>query len=201
MFLEYICACLDIIELTLSFIEDNSVLVGVITSVIVSSLWFKKYIQQKRAEAFFGFYTKLSLHLRSLKAILEENGQLNILNVESGNIYSLIYIEDCMKDTCPCYTEPGDKVLELLKKSAKELKDILFTTENNVYPSGVSRKDWYESQYNIIAFCDFIENETYWHITNVKINDDETVPKHTVKCKILIESMNFIIDSINNAKY
>lgn len=192
----------NIIECILSFIENHPVSVGVLTSVLASSLWLRKFLKQKRAEAFFGFYSKLSLRLKTLQVMLEENGQLDIS--KSGNIYSLIYLENCIDEICPGYKLPDEPELELYKIAAKELKDILLNTENNVYPPGSKRKKWYDSQHILFLFCEFLENEAYWHSTNKyyeEKGDGSREPKHIIKCKLLIEAMNYIQDSINNAKY
>ena len=201
MFLVCISTSLHIIGYVLCFFEENSVLVGVITSMIVSSLWFRKFIKQKRAEAFFGFYAKLSLRLKSLQTRLEERGQLNISNSKAGNIYTLIYIKDFGKVVCPSYTPPTEKEFELYKSAAKELKEILCNTENNVYPPGAKRKEWYENQYILFLFCEFLENETYQHTTNEEYDKGESESKHLTKCKLLVDAINSIQESINRAKY
>jgi len=201
MFLIYIQEQQNKIESILSIIEKNSVLVGIIVSIITGSLWFRKYIKQKRAEAFFGFYAKLSLRLKSLQERLEENGQLNISDYNAGNIYSLIYDDKSMKTFCPSYKKPDENKLKLYMEAAKELKDILINTENNVYPPGTKRKEWYENQHIIYSFCEFIENDAYQHITNKEYIDDKNIPIHIMKCKLFINAINNIQKSICNAKY
>lgn len=52
MFLICISEVLDVIEHFLCIIQNNSVFIGIITSIIVGARWFRKYIEQKRAEAF-----------------------------------------------------------------------------------------------------------------------------------------------------
>ncbi len=184
-----------------SFIEDHSVLVGIVTSVIVSSLWLRKFIKQKRAEAFFGFYAKLSLRLKALQTILQEKGQLNISNAGEGNIYSLIYLDNYIRTACPRYTPPTDKEFGVYKAAAKELKDILLKTENNVYPPGAKRKEWYNSQYILFSFCEFLEDEANRNITNEQFINGINEPKHITKCKSLVEAMDYIQKSIERAKY
>lgn len=199
MLLECNGTFLHIIEYLVCFVEENSVLMGIVTSMIVSSLWFRKYIKQKRAEAFFGFYAKLSLCLKSLQTKLEENDQLNVTNNEAGNIYTLIYTEDVIETVCPSYSPPDKNELEQYKSAAKELKETLLNTENNVYPQGAKREEWYKSQYIIYSFCEFIENKACQHITNEEREKDEY--KHIIKCKQLIDAINNIQESIDNAKY
>lgn len=201
MFLVFISTIQHIIEYILCFIEESPVFVGIITSMIVSSLWFRKYIRQKRAEAFFGFYAKLSLRIKSLQAKLEENGQLNVKDPNAGNIYSLIYAEDCIKTICPSYKEPKPEELKIYQLAADELMTLLISTENNVYPRGSKRKEWYESQQIIYLFCEFLENKEYWHTTNKEFDNGEEEYKHVKKCRLLINAMNCIQESINNAKY
>lgn len=200
MFLVYYTPPQNIIEYIFQIIEDNSVLVGVLTSVIAGSLWLRKFLRQKRAEAFFGFYAKLSLRLKVLQTTLNENGQLNILNPDAGNIYSLTYFDECYSKACKSYKEPGEKERKLYVDAAKELKKILLETDHNVYPLGSNKKKWYESQYVLFSFCEFLE-----HIDSIiKSNKTETEDgklKHIVKCKELVEAINYIQESIEKAKY
>lgn len=200
MFLVFYTSPKHIIEYVLQFIEENSVLVGVITSVITSSLWLRKFLKQKRAEAFFGFYSKLSLCLNYLQATLEEDGQLNISSFESGNIYSLIYLNDYISTVCPTYKVPTEKDIEKYLSAAKALKELLLETENNVYPPRANRDKWYESQHVLFLFCNFIENKAFWHKINTT-DDKCTEPKHILKCKELVNAMDYIQESIKKAKY
>lgn len=191
----------NIIDYILLFIEEHSVLVGIITSVLASTLWLRKFLKQRRAEAFFGFYAKLSIRLKTLQSTLEENGQLNISTAKAGNIYSLIYVEDFIKTACPSYTAPTDGELKMYKAASKELRDILLNTENNVYPPKSNRKKWYESQHILFSFCEFLENDAYHHTTNEQHARDKNEPKHITKCRMLIDAINYIQNSINQAKY
>ncbi|MCM1500703.1 MAG: hypothetical protein NC124_19775 [Clostridium sp.] len=190
---------LHIIECILCFIEENSVLVGVITSVIVSSRWFKQFIRQKRAEAFFGFYAKLSLRLKALQTKLVDSGQLNVSDAKAGNIFSLMYTDELREKICPKYREP--KEMDLYRSAAKELKEILLNTDNNVYPQGSDPKEWYESQHILFDFCEFLENKAYHQRTNKELGEGESEPKHIIKCRLLINAMDNIQKSINNAHY
>ena len=199
MFLVCNLNVLHIIKCILCFIEENSVLVGVITSVIVSSCWFKQFIRQKRAEAFFGFYAKLSLRLKALQTKLKDSGQLEVSDAKAGNIFSLIYTEDLREKICPKYRKP--KEMDLYKSAAIELKEILLNTDNNVYPQGSDPKEWYESQHILFDFCEFLENEAYHQRTNKESGDGESEPKHIIKCRLLINAMDNIQNSINNAQY
>lgn len=201
MFLVLISKIKHIIECIFCFIEENPVSVGIFTSMIVGSLWFRKYIRQKRAEAFFGFYAKLSLCLKSLRIKLEENGQLNVSDTKAGNIYSLIYVEDDIKNICPRYKKLGEDEILLYQAAAKELKEILLNTDNNVYPRGSKRQKWYESQHIIFQFCEFLENKKYWHTTNIERDSEDNEYKHIKRCKLLIDAMDYVQESINNAKY
>lgn len=201
MFLEWNLTLSHIIECILCFIEDHSVLVGVITSVIVGSLWMRKFVRQKRAEAFFSFYSKLSLYLRELQTRLEDAGQLNISDAEAGNIFSLIYLDSYIIDACPRYKKLSTKELESYKEIAKKIKETLLSTDNNVYPKGSDRKKWHESQHVIFSFCEFLENEAYQHTTNQMFLDNTQEIKHVTKCKELLGAMTYIQEAIEKAKY
>lgn len=201
MFLVLHCSSRHIIKYILVFIEEHSVLVGVITSVIASSLWLRKFLKQKRAEAFFGFYAKLSLRLKALQTRLEEDGQLNTSDSETGNIYTLLYLKENIGAICPKYTCPRDEKLQAYQEAAKELKNILLSTECNVYPPGATRNKWYASQYVVFAFCEYLENDQYRHITNQEFANGDSEPKHISKCKALVEAMQYLQLSIERAKY
>lgn len=202
MFLVCFPIHLHIIKCILQFIENHSVLVGVVTSVVVSSLWLKKFLRQKRAEAFLGFYAKLSLRLKTLCTLLEEHNLLNICDSEKGNIYSLIYAESCIETVCPSFSPPNDDEIRLYQQAAKELKCILIETDNNVYPLNANRKKWYDSQYILFSFCEYLENlNQFQNKVNKPKAENETNVRHFVKCKQLVEAVNYIQNSIDNAKY
>lgn len=200
MFLAFYTSSQNIIEYTFQIIENNSVLVGVLTSVITGSFWLRKFLRQKRAEAFFGFYAKLSLHLKVLQEMLNESGQLNISCPELGNIYSLIYLDSCCSKICKSYKRPSPEKLKIYINSAKELKKILTETEHNVYPIGSEQKKWYECQFVLFSFCEFLENIDTITKTN-KAETKDGKPKHIVRCTELVEAINYIQESIENAKY
>lgn len=183
----------------LDFIENHTEFIGIITAVVTSSLWLRKFIKQKRAEAFFDFYTKLLLRLKSLKALLEDYSQLNCLKNSDGNIYSLIYTADVLPHICPDYKPPNDE-LDIFQSSALELKSCILDSNSNVYPTTAKQKDWYESQHIIFSFCEFLERETLRGIVNNTVLVDDK-PIHIVKCQKLVESMNYIIKAIENEKY
>lgn len=79
--------------------------------------------------------------------------------------------------------------------------DMLDLTDNNVYPQGSDPKEWYESQHILFDFCEFLENEAYHQRTNKELGDGESEPKHIIKCRLLINAMDNIQNSINNAQY
>ncbi|MCH5172529.1 MAG: hypothetical protein J1F31_06860 [Erysipelotrichales bacterium] len=195
MFLEYFCLSLSIIDCILQYIEDHPVLVGVGTSVIIGSLWMRKFLRQRRAEAFLSFYSKLSLYIYELQTKLNEKGLLNISDPKSGNIYSLIYVEDYINVACPDFHIPTEEELKPFQPIAADIRELLINTDNNVYPRGTKRDQWYKSQQIIFSFCEFINGE-HQHLTN--ISDDNP---HIAKCKSLLDAMNYIQESIYNAKY
>lgn len=198
MFLEYCESNPHILYCILEFIESHSVLMGVVTSVIVGSLWMRKFLKQKRAEAFFGFYTKLSLFLDELYNRLDEKDLLNISDSESGNIYSLIYVPNYVNIVCPKFSGIENEDLTSYQKLTGRIKELLLNTENNVYPKGAKREKWYKSQQILFSFCEFITNDAYREITNIK---SEPEAQHIAKCKSLVEAINYIQQSIYNSKY
>ena len=201
MFLVYLEPKQNLIEYILKTIEDNSVLIGMITSLIIGTLWFRKFLRQRRAEAFFGFYTKLSLNIRVLRAKLEENDRLNITDFASGNIFTLIYVESEISKICTSFSPIEDDELNSYKAFAISIKDIIINTENNVYPQNANREEWYKSQYVLLSFCDFLENKGNHNTTNIPMEQTNTEPKHIARCKELVRAMDYIQETINNAKY
>lgn len=195
MLLEYFCHLLNMIDCIFQYIEDYPVSVGVGTSVIVSSLWMRKFLKQRRAEAFLSFYSKLSLYIHELQTKLNEKGLLDVSDPNSGNIYSMIYLEDYINTACSNFHIPTDKDLEPLQSIATGIRELLINTDNNVYPRGAKRYRWYESQQTIFSFCEFIIGK-HFHLTN--INDGNP---HVAKCNSLIKAMDYIQESIYKAKY
>lgn len=198
MFLVYFCLWQHIINYILQFIENHSVLVGIVTSVIVGSLWMHKFLKQKRAEAFFGFYARLLLCLSELQERLNEKNLLNISEPEYGNIFSLIYIENYSIQICPMFSKIDDNDLEVYKSIAIKIQDILMNTENNVYPKKADREKWYRSQQVLFSFCEFLTNDCYQGAVN-KNNGNE--PLHIIKCRELVNAIDYIKESICNTEY
>lgn len=198
MFLVYCKSNPHILYCILKFIENHSVLVGVIISVIAGSLWMHKFLKQKRAEAFFGFYARLSLFLNELQKNLDEKNLLNISDLDAGNIYSLIYVPDYVKIVCPKFSEIENEDLKPYQEIANRIKELLLNTDNNVYPKGAKRDKWYKSQQVVFSFCEFITNDAYRRITNIK---SEPEAQHITKCKLLVDAINYIQQSIYNSKY
>lgn len=196
MLLEYFCDLLHIIDCIFQYIEDHPVIVGVGTSVIIGSLWMYKFLRQRRAEAFLSFYSKLSLYIYELQASLNDKKLLDISNPKAGNIYSLIYFKDHINEACPDFHIPTKEELDKFKPIATEIRELLIKTDNNVYPRGTKREQWYKSQQVIFSFCEFLIKDEHQNLTN--ISDDSP---HISKCKLLIEAMDFIQESIYKAKY
>lgn len=192
----------NFIENGFNFIESHSVLVGIITAVITSSLWLRKFINQKRAEAFFDFYAKLLLKIKYLKSQLTEYSQLDYSKNSNGNIYSLLYTEDTVNDICKGYKKPEPAELKILANAADKIKECILNSNCNVYPKNADRKKWYDSQHYILSFCEFLnDNKGLQKIYNTSRKDNNGIPIHNVKCKELVEAMDYVISSIESEKY
>lgn len=192
----------DAIRCILSWIESYSVTVMIITALITSSLWFRKYLKQRRAEAFFGFYTQLLLRLKSLREWLEEKKLLEINNIANGNIYALIYVKEKQQEICAGFYEPSNGTFDELKELVSPLKLTLLESENNVYPKGSKRSEWYNCQQTLLGFCEFIEHESRRKNTNiVEVSSENIEYKHTMKCRELIAAMDKIQASIEKENY
>lgn len=223
MLQRFICTIENNSNCLLCWVENHSIIIGAISAAIVSSLWFLKYLKQKRAEAFFGFYTSLLLQVKSLRHWLDSKNLLDIDDKENGNIFSLIYVPSTLSEICPGFCQLDDIVLIELKEIALLLKSTLLNSENNVYPKRFNKKAWYENQYIILSFCDFVMFKSMRNNTNKAICDktdgvDETVDidepinndeardnlenyKHILKCKELLSAINYIQKALENVKY
>lgn len=213
--IKYIFSGFRFIDTVFNFIETHSVLVGIITAVVTSALWMRKYICQKRAEAFFDFYTQLLLKTKYLKCKLIEFSQIDYSKTSNGNIYSLLYTENTIYTICQGYNKPEPAKLKILSEVANDLKECIIKSNCNVYPQNANRKKWYDSQHIILSFCKFIievhtaENDKnnnklnngLHNIYNTSKVDNNRIPIHRVKCKELVEAMDYIIYSIENEKY
>lgn len=190
-----------VIKCVLRFIRDNSELIWMIITVIAGSLWFSKYLKQKRAEAFFGFHAKLRLRLKTLKEKLNEKDRLNTTECEKGNIYSLIYHSDYVYKACSKYNRITDEEIKIYQTAAAEVKKIILETENNVYPKCAKRIEWYNNLDVIFAFCEFLENKEKFGRTNKAVSEDEKEAKHITRCKKLVGAIDYILKTIDREKY
>jgi hypothetical protein len=184
----------------LDFVNNYTNLAGVIISLFTATVWFQKYIKQKRAEAFFGFYAELSFRIKSFRLLLEERGQLDVSNSQNGNIYALIYKKDKIVEVCPAYSEPNEYMLNIYKEEAKDLKNLLVSTKENVYPKWCKRNEWYDNLQIIFSFCEFLEREIFYQ-TNVSDSEDKKECKHMIKCRELVDALNYIEKAVSKAKY
>jgi len=190
------------INCILSWIESYSVSVGIIVSITVGSLWFHKYLKQKRAEAFFGFYAQLLFRLKSLRTWLNDKDLLEINDPQKGNIYALMYSKEKLQKVCAGFHVPSNEELEESKGLVAQLKEILTESDNNVYPKNSNRTRWYDSQQILLKFCEFFERDSMHGNTNMpKAHLQDNEYKHTVMCKKLIDAMDYIQASIENEKY
>lgn len=192
----------NIINCIFSWIENHSVTVSLFTAVIIGSLWSHKFLRQKRAEAFFGFYAQLMLRLKYLRTWLDDKELLEIKNSKKGNIYALMYNENTQQEVCAGFNVPSGKKLEEISNLTSDLKKILIESDNNVYPKTSDRAEWYNSQQVLFEFCEFIERDNLHGNTNIaNIPSENNEYKHTMKCQKLVAAMNYIQASIENENY
>jgi hypothetical protein len=189
----------DIVNCVFSWLENHSGIIGIIVIIITGSLWSYKFLMQKRTEAFFGFYTRLYFQLKSLKSLLDDHDLLEIKSSDIGNIYSLLYIDSIRHEACEYFNKPSSKLFNDIKRLASQIKNTLTESESNVYPNASERKKWYDSQYVLFEFCEFLENDSKREITSkAKVAGENSKFKHTVKCRKLINAINYIKKSIND---
>ena len=195
---------INIVNYIISWIECHPVTMALITTVTAGTFWLHKYINHKRAEAFFGFYTRLLIQLKYLRTWLNAKNLLETDNHEKDNIYALIYTEETKIEVCKVNHKLSDEEFEELKELVKELKETITRSDNNVYPKASKKKEWYENQQVLYEFCEFIENDSMRRNTNIaKTKSLENVDeyKHITMCKKLIAAMNCIKDSIEKEYY
>lgn len=189
-----------------TWIEGHPVLIGIATTVFLGSFGFRKFIKQKRAEAFFGFYARLLLQLKSLQSWLDEKELLNTDEDKSllGNIYALMYNPAALDEACPGFRDLNESELNDLKGLVLQLRKTLIESENNVYPKHSSKELWYESQQVLYLFCDFIEQDGL-RKKESKYKYDKGINegkfKHMVKCDELKTAIHTIQSFISKEKY
>lgn len=192
------------IESVLFFIRDNSFLIGSVITVLTGLLWMKNLLREKRAEAFFGFYANLRFHIILLRSKLDEKRYLGTCvgaNANSGNIFSALYDENLRQEYCPGYHDPEQWYLSNLKEISGRLKQVITESNCNVYPKNIDSKRWYDSQFIIFSFCDYIDNIDKLKQTYGKHPANYKKPMHIMKCEELVEAMDFIIQSLDKIKY
>jgi len=187
----------DALNCILSWLENHSGIIGIVTVIIAGSFWFNKFLRQKRAEAFFGFYAQLLLQIKSLKSLLKDNELLEIKKINYGNIYSLLYTNDSQKSVCGGFKRPSAELLNDIEKLTLQLKNTLINSENNVYPKTSEKAKWYDSQHTLFEFCEFLERKSLigkmaLDIANYENKDYE----HTTKCQELVKALEHIEESI-----
>jgi len=179
------------------WLENHSGIIGIIIAIIVGSLWSHKFLMQKRAEAFFGFYTRLLFQIKGLESFLGDNELLEYVDQNKGNIFTLIYIVNLQYKAFNGFPIPSKELLDDLKKLTSQIKNTLTESESNVYPKASERERWYDSQYILFKFCEFMENDSEREITSIEKEDGEKSElKHIVKCRELVHAMNYIKESI-----
>jgi hypothetical protein len=186
------------------WIESHPVTMALITTVTAGTFWLHKYINHKRAEAFFGFYTRLLIQLKYLRKWLNDKDLLETENHKKNNIYALIYTEETQIEVCKVNHELPGEEFEELKELVKELKETITKSDNNVYPKASKKTEWYKSQQVLYEFCEFIENDGMRRNTNIaktKSSENTEEYKHITMCKKLTDAMDCIKDSIEKAFY
>lgn len=189
------------IKCVLNFIEEYSEIFWIIITVAGGSLWLNKFLKQKRAEAFFGFYTQLSMQLKDLRTRLEEKGRLETSDPQKGNIYSLIYEEKYAEKVSTSYPKIDERELNAYLIAAAAIEKTLLDTDSNVYPKSAKQREWYNSLHIVFSFCEFLIHKEYQHTTNESNNGSTDEAKHITKCKLLVSAIDYILNSIKREKY
>ncbi len=185
-------------EQVLSFIENHGGLIGIITAVLAAAFWMRRFLRQRRAEAFFSFYTKLYSELKELLRWLTEFKRLNTEDKDAGNIYLLEYWYD--KDTfdlhVPKYSKIEEKELKVYKILAGQLLETIHGSDNNVYPKGTDRKEWYDSINSVLNLCMLLAHEEFWNQKDIT-----QTPSYMEDCLELKQSIEYIMTQLEQVSY
>ncbi len=200
VFLDIFNTIKGILSYVINYAENHSEVLGVVVALVGSAFWLRKYMRQKRAEAFFGFYTKLSLCIKELSAQLSQDDLLEYKDPEKGNFFSLMYTNEKLQEFCPSFHKPEQQRLDLYKDDAEAIKTLLHDTEQNVYPKGCDRNKWYNSLYTIYAACEFLLDNRNWALTNESKNKNGQI-KHVARCKEYLDAVAYIQAEINKTAY
>jgi len=195
--------CLWFEKKIIHFIEDNPVTLALLGTFITSYFCFGNFIKQKRAEAFFGFYTQLLLHIKKMRTWLEEQNFLEIDDFQKGNIYAIIFNKNTLNHEFPGFVNKiNPNVLDEIKEIISPLEKIIIESNNNVYPKSAEKKKkiWYDSQAVLLSFCELIKHQSvHYQINELKNKSGEY--RHIAKCKEFIQAMNEIQDLIEKEGY
>ena len=196
-------SCCDMIECSkifllsvLCFIESHPVFIETAAAVITSSLIAKKYLREKRAEAFSGLYIRLYMQLKSFMELLSSHDRINCNDNTRGTIFCLRYDDDTWRKEFPSFPGIDKSELETYKKCAEQLNETILKTEKNIYPKNASKRKWYNYQRIIIEFCNFITYDDQHKCTNNVAKE-----YYIGKCVELVTAVDYICSKIAKTKY
>jgi len=181
------------------FIENHSTLVGVCVVVVGGLLFTRKYLREKRAEAFCSFYAQLLFHIVELRKMLERYHDLEISKSDSGewegNVFCLRYTEETAQEFGYSINSHPDRYKEI----ADSIKNLLLTSSTNVYPKKAKKNEWYKAQQIIFDFCMFVnDGKSHGVLNNVS---HETKPWHIIEGEKLLGAIKYIEESIYLSKF
>jgi hypothetical protein len=188
-------------------VETHPVTFGVFTVLVGSLLWLRKLLKQKRAEAFFGFYSRLDLLLRNLKACLSLKDDMPTTpqsqdTTAVGNIFCLLYSVTVRAEICSGFVEPTEDEKAILREILCDIKEAILETDCNVYPKRCKKEKWGQSQYVLLEFYRFINKGE--KVESYKTKESAMKDKryiHIEKYDELITAIQFLQTSIHKATY
>lgn len=194
---DYFCKLIHIINNILLWIEYHDTFVGVVVTVLTGSVWINRYLNNKRREAYCGFYSRLKMQIEYLGRWLKKNDLLNITNPTSGNIYALKYDTATLSNACPGFHTLDADYICTLKKIVSKIQETLLKTESNVNPRKCSKIDWDNYLLQLYDFCEFIIQDDLYGKTN-ECEDTNGNFIHIEDCKLLISTMKNIVSLIDD---
>ena len=128
---------------------------------------------------------------------------LNIKDVDTGNIYTLLYDSSILTNICSAFHFPEPDYMCAISDCCEKIENTLMNSECNINPTSITRRDWDENLQNIYNFCEFIR--TYQKNILFKIVDEKDAKdinskfKHIQMCDNFKNSLETIVKAIDKS--
>lgn len=156
----------------------------------------KPYIERrnKQIQAETVFYPVLRMKVTILEDLLKKNNRLEVLDVNAGNIFIILYKENVRHSYCSEYkSEIPENEISLYKNALGEIKEVIEKTDVNVPPKKCSREEWEKSQVTLMLFYKTIEAKSNGMsvevVTEKATPETKLHPIHIEECEKLIQAL------------